>query len=353
MEEATSEDLSSRQATFDRRYKLLELKERRADRELKRQEISANSGRGSAITPAQASVAAAIIALASGVVGGLIQGATSRDVEGEKSKGSIAIEKLKAEANIALEKQKFETTLILKATEASRREDQIRNLKFFLNAGFISDPDGKIAKMDDASFPSLPPPTTQTPADIFKQTKPSVGRVTFEYTEAAGLHMSRTGTCFIVSKDGYALTAAHVVSSPNTFGTKLVVSLGSGYSPSRAATIVKIDSSLDIALIKLPQDVDYTPLQISKTDQRAGDSLILMGFSSQELMMSVGNVASIDTENGLIAIDAQTTFGQSGSPILNTVGEVIGTIRGARENGIGLVLPIKLAQSLLAGVAGN
>ena len=44
----------------------------------------------------------------------------------------------------------------MKAIEASAREDQIKNLKFFLNAGFISDEEGKIAAIEENDFPSLP-----------------------------------------------------------------------------------------------------------------------------------------------------------------------------------------------------
>ena len=163
VDSATTES-SARQAVFDRRYKLLELKERRADRELKRHEIEVNRGRGFTFTSAQATIAAAALALLSAVLGGLIQGAITRDVEKGKNQALLEIEKLKDEATIQLEQQKqdaaerldrakFETTLILKATEAANREDQIRNLKFFLNAGFIRDPDNKIAKMDDFGIP--------------------------------------------------------------------------------------------------------------------------------------------------------------------------------------------------------
>ena len=105
--------------------------------------------------------------MGSAIVGGLIQSSSTRGVEASRSEAQIAIERLRAEATIALETQKqlaaerlergeFETTLILKAIEAPAREDQIKNLKFFLNAGFISDTDGKIAAIEENDFPSLP-----------------------------------------------------------------------------------------------------------------------------------------------------------------------------------------------------
>jgi hypothetical protein len=177
------EQAKSRQATFDRRYRLIELKERRADR-----------GRGIKFTSGQATVAAAIVALLSALLGGVIQGSFNRDVEAGKNKALIDVEELKAKANIALEKQKqdaverldrakFETTLILKATEAPKREDQIKNLKFFLNAGFIKDPEGKIAKIDEGAYPSLPLESSKT------RNQPSRGYL--ESQEGRGLPLLR------------------------------------------------------------------------------------------------------------------------------------------------------------------
>jgi hypothetical protein len=161
-----------RQATFDRRYRLLELRERREDRALKRQELQINQGRGIKFTSAQATVAAAALALFSAAIGGWIQSAATRDVEAAKNQALLAVEELKAKSSIELEKQKqsaaehldrakFETTLILRATEAARREDQVRNLKFFLDAGFIADPNGKIQAIHEDAYPSLPPPVAE------------------------------------------------------------------------------------------------------------------------------------------------------------------------------------------------
>lgn len=160
-------DEAERDARFSRRYKLLELKERREDRALRRLELAASTGRGISFTSAQATVAAAALAVTSAIAGGLIQAAVTKDVESSRNDAQLEIERLRAKATIDLEKQKqdaaqriaqdeFETTLILRAIEAPNRETQIRNLKFFLNAGFISDMEGKIADMEEAEFPSLP-----------------------------------------------------------------------------------------------------------------------------------------------------------------------------------------------------
>src|SRR5262245_3956707 len=88
------EEDKRRQATFDRRYRILELKERRADRALKERELEISQGRGIKFTSAQAAVAGAVLALLSAVIGGVIQGWFTRDVEAAKSKALIAVEDL-------------------------------------------------------------------------------------------------------------------------------------------------------------------------------------------------------------------------------------------------------------------
>jgi hypothetical protein len=164
-------EVEARRAELEekRAQRELQAKKEESDAELKRLELNATSGRGLRFTGAQATVAAAAVALFSGAIGGAIQAWSSRAVEASKSEALVQIERLKADANIKLEAQKqeasekldrakFETTLILKAIESPVREEQIRNLKFFLNAGFIRDPEGKIAAIGVEDYPSLPPP---------------------------------------------------------------------------------------------------------------------------------------------------------------------------------------------------
>jgi hypothetical protein len=56
-----------------------------------------------------------------------------------------------------LARQEFETKLILKAIETPDRQEAIRNLQFFLSAGFIQDKEGKIANLGINQYPSLTP----------------------------------------------------------------------------------------------------------------------------------------------------------------------------------------------------
>jgi hypothetical protein len=100
--------LERRQASFERRYRLLELRERQADRNLKLRELELNQGRGIRFTSGQATVAAAAFGLISALIGGLIQGILTRDVEAAKNRASVEIESLKAKGNLDLEAKKQE-----------------------------------------------------------------------------------------------------------------------------------------------------------------------------------------------------------------------------------------------------
>lgn len=317
-----------RQATFDRRYRLLELRERREDRALKRLELEASQGRGIRFTSAQATVAGAALALLSAVIGGVIQSVATRDVEAGKNNAQIAIEDLKAKGNINLERQKFETTLILKATEAPRREDQIKNLKFFLNAGFIGDPEGKIAKIDEKAYPSTPIQSTEkAPPDLFKDLRGAVGHLTVQWNDKTGNARKGEGTTFVVTKDGFALTAAQLFVAEADF--TVTVSLGSAFASKQPAEVVKVDKDLGVALIKLRGGFDYPAVRTSNEPVLIGDTVSVMGYSpDSEVSLTLGTIYSLSEIRGGVGISAPLSAGHSGSPVFNKNGDVIGLVIG-------------------------
>ncbi|UVO28171.1 serine protease [Bradyrhizobium arachidis] len=356
---------AERQARFDRRYRLLELKERREDRALKQRELELAQGRGIRFTSAQATVAGAALAVLSAILGGLIQSFSARDVEAGRNASQIAIQELKVRGDIALEKQKqdaaerldrakFETTLILKATEAPRREDQIRNLKFFLAADFISDPKNKIANMSEDAYPSSPPPTTEkakTPADLYRDSMAAVGLISVTGMETNGTTIQLQGTCFVVSKDGYALTAAHLF--PDTLQSrKIEVALRSKDSPRLPAQMVKIDRELNIALIKLSGNTGFAPITVSREQLQTADPVFALGYpTGLDSAIASGIVTSLNEDAGKIALSTALNAGFAGSPIFGKSGEVVAIVIGNRQDLSGAVaVPISFARSLLSTV---
>jgi hypothetical protein len=153
------------------------------DAEIKRREITLKEAEAhrSGLTASQATIAGAVLALLSGVIGAFIAAWSSQNIETGKSLTSLQIEELKAKGNLdlekskqlateALERKKFETSLILEAIKTPSRTDAIRNLKFFVAAGFVDDPGGKISKLGDDSLPSIGAPSAESASRAIRAT---------------------------------------------------------------------------------------------------------------------------------------------------------------------------------------
>lgn len=168
------------------------------------------------------------------------------------------------------------------------------------------------------------------------------------------------GSGFIVSGDGYILTNNHVVAE----ATKVVVTLESG--DKLDATVVGKDSTIDLALLKVDAKGRKLPtLVLGDSDAlRPGNWVVAIG-NPLELYSTVTvgvvsatrrRVAIGDTIPGIanfIQTDAAINFGNSGGPLLNIKGEVVGIntaiLRGDTMNrplieGIGFALPINEAR---------
>ena len=130
------------------------------------------------------------------------------------------------------------------------------------------------------------------------------------------------GSGFCIGK-GLFLTNAHVVDS----GTKyqLVADDGSIYD---VAGVVKYDKALDLAIIKTSQLIDMQPLTLGSKDMVVqGDQIVTIGSPyGLENTVSDGIVSafrSIDNTE-IIQITAPITHGNSGSPLFDMKGYVIG-----------------------------
>lgn len=153
------------------------------DADLRRREMTLkeNEGKKVGLSPTYATVAGALLTLIGGIAGAYISAQSTQDIESGKSLTQLQIEELKVKGDLELEKskqlaveslerKKFETSLILEAIKTPSREDAIRNLKFFVMAGFVSDPDGKISGLSDSSLPSISAPSPESLGRTFQST---------------------------------------------------------------------------------------------------------------------------------------------------------------------------------------
>jgi len=168
------------------------------------------------------------------------------------------------------------------------------------------------------------------------------------------------GSGFIISSDGYLLTNNHVVEG----ATKLKVEMKSGARYD--AKVIGTDPSIDMALLKIdPQGKQLPTLPLGDSDKlRVGEWVVAIGnplnldntvtvgvVSAKERRVPVGG-----TDNGVatfIQTDAAINRGNSGGPLLDSRGRVVGmntailrgALGGGMAEGIGFALPITDARA--------
>jgi len=159
------------------------------------------------------------------------------------------------------------------------------------------------------------------------------------------------GSGFIIDADGSILTNNHVIDRAE----RITVKLADGRT--LRAHIVGSDPDTDIALIKVDGQtgLPVAPLGDSST-LRMGEWVVAIGDPlGYEHSVTVGVVSYIGRKlfdaslDSYIQTDAAINFGNSGGPLINARGEVIGinAAISARGSSIGFAVPINLASSIL------
>ena len=169
--------------------------------------------------------------------------------------------------------------------------------------------------------------TTPTATQVYQ--RDAAGVVSIKATNAEG---GDSGTGIVLNEEGLILTNNHVISE----GTNLTVSPGKSTSVTSAASVVGTDPNSDLALIKVnPSGLGLHPLKlVSSSSVQVGDSVYALGnpYGLDETLTK-GIVSALQREisapdgatiKNVIQTDAPLNPGNSGGPLLNSEGAVIG-----------------------------
>jgi serine protease Do len=170
------------------------------------------------------------------------------------------------------------------------------------------------------------------------------------------------GSGFIISADGYILTNNHVIEGASKVEVHYGADENGNGGRTIPATIVGRDPSTDIALLKIDTNQELPYIRLGDSERiRKGDWAVAIGNPfAFENTLTVGVISAKGRSLGLspetssfenfIQTDAAINFGNSGGPLLNIAGEVVGintAIRGGGAQGIGFATPINTAKTLL------
>lgn len=228
--------------------------------------------------------------------------------------------------------------------------------------------DGEDVQADDTQsgtfVPVTPTPSNlKTPGEIYEEACNQVVGITTEvsYHNMFGMTVSQpvSGSGFFISEDGYVLTNYHVIEYAAEYGStaKVLAHDGTEY----IASVVGVDPDNDIAVLQVEAAGLHFATLGNSDGIRVGDEIYAVGNPLGELQFSM-TTGSISATNRLIStqdaspainmfqIDAAVNKGNSGGPVYDNTGEVIGivTAKYSQEGieGLGFAIPINDAVAI-------
>ncbi|MCR4805854.1 MAG: trypsin-like peptidase domain-containing protein [Clostridia bacterium] len=175
------------------------------------------------------------------------------------------------------------------------------------------------------------------------------------------------GTGVIVDKTGYILTNSHVVNDGDT--KSITVSLYDGSTVE--GTVLWNDATLDLAVVKIEDTGNLIAAELGDSDTvNIGSYAAAIGnplgleferSMSQGIISGLGRSIAVSSENGsvtmegLMQTDATINDGNSGGPLLNSKGQVIGinTAKASSGEGMGFAIPINVAKPIVEQIMAS
>ena len=149
------------------------------------------------------------------------------------------------------------------------------------------------------------------------------------------------GTGFIIDAKGYLVTNAHVIANAKNIAVE-------NKKGEFVAKVIYTDLEKDIAVLKI-QDQSFKPFTsipyaVSKASGNLAESIFTLGYPREEIVYGEGYLSAKTGYNGdtlSCQFDIAANRGNSGSPILNKNGEVIGILNGRQPNAQGFAFAIQ------------
>jgi S1-C subfamily serine protease len=210
--------------------------------------------------------------------------------------------------------------------------------------GSAASPSAASSSGASSSATSSLPPAAQVATDVktaLARIEPSVVLINDTITSSpsgrggfggfGGFEESGAGTGIIISSDGEIVTNAHVVNG----ATAITVTL-SGSTATHPATIVGINTTEDLAVIKITGVSNLKPATFANSDTaEVGDSVLAVGNAlgyggaptvTEGILSAKGRslTGTDDNLSNLLQTDAAINPGNSGGPLVDTDGQVIG-----------------------------
>ena len=164
-----------------------------------------------------------------------------------------------------------------------------------------------------------------------------------------------SGTCFPISRDGLIVTNYHVIENKNVFRIK---GINLDYNKAYNATLVLVDKNNDLAILKINDPKFGTlpaiPYVLKKEQLSVGANIFVLGFPlrssmGDEIKLTNGIISSKSGFQGDVTtyqISAPVQPGNSGGPLFDSNGDIIGIINAKHKAADNVTYAIKTSYLL-------
>lgn len=227
-------------------------------------------------------------------------------------------------------------------------------------------------KADEVSLKTVNGKDSMTDAENYAANVKSVVSINTSSTTTnvfgQRVEAASAGTGFVITKDGYIATNQHVISGATSI--KVTRYNGKTYT----ASLVGSDQDYDIAVLKI-NATNLKPVTLGDSNSlNVGDHVLAIGNPLGELTFSmsggmiscVNRAINVDgTPFNMIQTDASINSGNSGGPLLNKYGEVVGIVSAkysssssessstASVEGLGFAIPINDVSAMIQDIMTN
>jgi putative serine protease PepD len=206
-----------------------------------------------------------------------------------------------------------------------------------------------------------------TLAELYRRAAPGVVEISAVRQTSDGFgfpsQSQASGTGFVIDPDGHIVTNEHVVDGAE----RVTVRFANG--DEARARVVGSDASTDIALLQLEGNRNLTPLELGSSESLdVGDAVAAIGSPfGLEGTLTSGIVSALDRTirapdgfsiGGAIQTDAALNHGNSGGPLLDGQGRVVGVTSQIESEsggnvGIGYAIPIETVKKVVRQLLAN
>ena len=269
------------------------------------------------------------------------------------------------------------------ATECSSSNSSSQRVAALLSTSFALGACGYLSSLDTSSAVHAEPAAAKSAAtkqsagpflgpdfiaDAVSKAAPALVNISVEVQQSWGGGGVSTGSGFIITEDGYVVTNNHVVAAGFSGGGKVSVTLSNGRR--YRARVHSRDQMSDLALIKIESRRENEKFPVMKlgtsSTLKPGQWVIALGSPlTLQNTVTAGIISSVARHASEIGMSEQTTeyiqtdaainVGNSGGPLINIQGEVIGinTMKTAQGAGIGFAIPMDTAWQVVKQLRAN